>query len=57
MNNKIINQFTPDYLNQSKPKPQKETKHIKCMNYQECKNMLHSEGSHHRLCWECRKKS
>ena len=35
----------------------KETKYIKCMNYEECKNKFESEGSQHRLCNQCRKKS
>ena len=32
-------------------------KHIKCMNYDECKNKIYSEGNHHRLCDQCRKKA
>ena len=35
----------------------KETKIIKCMNYDECKTKFESEGSHHRLCFQCRRKS
>jgi len=57
MDDKTTNQFTPDCYSQSKPKSEKVLKHIKCMNYQECKNMLHSQGNHHRLCWECGKKN
>ena len=36
---------------------EKTLKHIKCMNYENCKNKLYSEGNHHRLCNQCRKKT